>query len=777
MASKITLKKSSVPAKVPVPGDLEYGELAINYADGKLFFKNASNAIQEVGGGSGSGDMLKSIYDTDNDGIVDEAAAVDWSGITSIPGSFTPSAHTHVISDVTNLQTTLDGKASTSHTHVISDVTNLQATLDAKANTSHTHVISDVTGLQTALDGKEVSGTAASAISTHEAAVDPHPQYTTLPEIAAVTKDIHGFIDRTSTTLSFNEGTRTFTITPTSTTWSVYILGSLKTITGPLSVVIPNTTSGHFVRVNSAGTALEVVTGIPDFANDVYAVYIYWNATTSKALIVGDERHSSARDTTWHSNQHLNVGTVWRSGGAVSYTLNTAASVNIGLSTPIRIADEDLLHVINHSATPTLDYEQILDTSANLEVLYLDGTAYTTTTASTSPWIAGTSTARYNLVSGGSGSLVDAGEGKYITYWLLATNDFRRPVKLVLGRAAHATIDSAFAETFTEYGISFAEQVFMHQVVVQTSTAYSNTAKVVIAAVRKITEKLASSSATYSAGSHSELTGRETSDQHPISAITNLTTTLNDKQAALVSGTNIKTVNGVTLLGSGDLVVGGASWSKKTANYTAVSGDKLIADSSAGTFTITLPASPSLGNSVSITDGASWDTTNVTVARNGSTIEGVADDVLLNVKGISVDFIFDGTTWQVTATLGAKGATGSDGIVRAINFVIDGDGAAISAGVKGDVIINSATTIVGWQIIADVSGSITVDVSKATYTNFPTFTASGGTSANLTAQQKNTSNINWTNFTTVSPTDILRFTVSGSPVSVTKVTVALLVTA
>jgi hypothetical protein len=45
MSNKIILKKSSVGAKVPVTGDLDYGELALNYADGKLYFKNSSNVI------------------------------------------------------------------------------------------------------------------------------------------------------------------------------------------------------------------------------------------------------------------------------------------------------------------------------------------------------------------------------------------------------------------------------------------------------------------------------------------------------------------------------------------------------------------------------------------------------------------------------------------------------------------------------------------------------------------------------------------------------------
>jgi hypothetical protein len=46
MANKIVLKKSSVSSKVPLAGDLEYGELALNYTDEKLYFKNAANAIK-----------------------------------------------------------------------------------------------------------------------------------------------------------------------------------------------------------------------------------------------------------------------------------------------------------------------------------------------------------------------------------------------------------------------------------------------------------------------------------------------------------------------------------------------------------------------------------------------------------------------------------------------------------------------------------------------------------------------------------------------------------
>jgi hypothetical protein len=45
MANKVLLKKSSTVAKVPVVEDLDYGELALNYADGKLYYKTSGNAI------------------------------------------------------------------------------------------------------------------------------------------------------------------------------------------------------------------------------------------------------------------------------------------------------------------------------------------------------------------------------------------------------------------------------------------------------------------------------------------------------------------------------------------------------------------------------------------------------------------------------------------------------------------------------------------------------------------------------------------------------------
>jgi hypothetical protein len=54
MANKIVLKKSSEALKVPAPSDLVYGELALNFTDGKLYYKTASNNISSFSAGGGS---------------------------------------------------------------------------------------------------------------------------------------------------------------------------------------------------------------------------------------------------------------------------------------------------------------------------------------------------------------------------------------------------------------------------------------------------------------------------------------------------------------------------------------------------------------------------------------------------------------------------------------------------------------------------------------------------------------------------------------------------
>ena len=46
---KVITKKSTVVGKVPVPTDLDIGELAVNTADKKLYAKHSDNAVVQIG--------------------------------------------------------------------------------------------------------------------------------------------------------------------------------------------------------------------------------------------------------------------------------------------------------------------------------------------------------------------------------------------------------------------------------------------------------------------------------------------------------------------------------------------------------------------------------------------------------------------------------------------------------------------------------------------------------------------------------------------------------
>jgi len=106
-------------------------------------------------------------------------------------------------------------------------------------------------------------------------------------------------------------------------------------------------------------------------------------------------------------------------------------------------------------------------------------------------------------------------------------------------------------------------------------------------------------------------------------------------------------------------------WQVQTTDYTATDGDRIIANTVFGSFNITLPENPTAGQYIQITDGYNLTLYPVTVLRNGSTIEGFADNISLDLAGSTFEFIYSGSTWQITSTTGPKGTTGYTGSMGA----------------------------------------------------------------------------------------------------------------
>lgn len=117
MPSKIILKKSSVATKAPVAGDLDFGELAINYTDSKLYFKKADGSIDafaasapvtSVGGNVGAitdAQLLTSIKNVDGTGSGLDADFLDGLNAAAFYLATNPSGYTANTGTVTSVAT------------------------------------------------------------------------------------------------------------------------------------------------------------------------------------------------------------------------------------------------------------------------------------------------------------------------------------------------------------------------------------------------------------------------------------------------------------------------------------------------------------------------------------------------------------------------------------------------------------------------------------------------------------------------------------------------
>lgn len=114
------------------------------------------------------------------------------------------------------------------------------------------------------------------------------------------------------------------------------------------------------------------------------------------------------------------------------------------------------------------------------------------------------------------------------------------------------------------------------------------------------------------------------------------------------------------------------------------------------------------------------------------------------------------------------------GITGSVTIVINGGGSAITAGQTADLPdFPFPATITGWTITGDVSGSAVVTISRATYANFPTFTAISGTEKPTLASAQKNQDLSLTTWTTaLAQGDVLRASVdSATTVKVLYITI------
>jgi hypothetical protein len=277
--------------------------------------------------------------------------------------------------------------------------------------------------------------------------------------------------------------------------------------------------------------------------------------------------------------------------------------------------------------------------------------------------------------------LLDGQQGSYYLDWTNTTNKPDPVVTVTLTGDVTGTASATLSD-LTSNTVTIATTIALNSVALGTDTTGNYVATITGTANQVTVVGSGSETAAVTLSLPQDIHTNATPTFFSLNLSSTAATTSNNTGALVVAGgvavkgnvalTNIIFADGTSMntaaSGTGG---GGASitWTRKTANYTAVNGDRIIADTSGGSFIITLPATPSLGDVIVIADGNNWATNTLNVARNGATIEGFSEDLQLDIAGIRVDLVYDGTTWEAYTFASPQTSVNDDNTTNTTQYV------------------------------------------------------------------------------------------------------------
>lgn len=292
---------------------------------------------------------------------------------------------------------------------------------------------------------------------------------------------------QTGSTISFNEATGTFTIAPTSGVYDIIYYGKLLNKFTAETVQIASVTGLHYIFFTQHGI-LSASTTQFDFKSQIPIAMIYWNATTSKAVLLMDERHGSSMDPATHEYLHRTRGASISFVPSVGFagTISTAGDGNSIADAQIGIApgtfyDEDIKIDITASVTPVANtWQQDIAFPGKFPVFYRSGAVYTIDVATTSPLKFGTLRPVYNLNTAGTWSTPDVDNNKFFVQFIVATNNLNSPIISIMGQNQYNTRSDADDVNFSDLnlsGLPIAELRPLYKIVFKTSNTMTNSVK------------------------------------------------------------------------------------------------------------------------------------------------------------------------------------------------------------------------------------------------------------------------------------------------------------
>lgn len=309
--------------------------------------------------------------------------------------------------------------------------------------------------------------------------------------IPALTGEPMGHPDRSASTISFDNSSRTFTIAPTGADFSVWVQGQEFVFTTPQTIVIPSgSTNSYMITFTSTGALAYYAGGIFPWNTDAPTAWVYWNDTTGQAEWFADERHGVVTDWQTHEYLHRTRGAALANGLRASNFIiggdgSTNAMAQFDLSGGT-FFDEDLQIDIVADTTPTAPFEQIL-TPATVPMYYRLGSGAWQKDAPTPyPVKAGVARPVYNRLQAGIWSTPDLPNNRFGLTFICATSQPSNPVVGILGQDTYTNVGNAQAVDFADLDLSGFPSVEFRplvRIVYEVRDAYTNTPKASIYAV------------------------------------------------------------------------------------------------------------------------------------------------------------------------------------------------------------------------------------------------------------------------------------------------------
>lgn len=290
----------------------------------------------------------------------------------------------------------------------------------------------------------------------------------------------NGFDSRSESTISFVDGTRTFSISPVGDSFSFNSGGFRYIKLAPESLIIPDSEGIHFIYYDETGTLQSTQT----FSDSIILYYaftsiVYWDVDNSEAVLVGDERHGNQMNSMTHLYNHNTRGTAYGSGLQVGDTVATGngddpedAQCSVGSGV---IWDEDIALVISGQAAPA-NIPIVYRSGANGYWRKLTATDYMVTTT-------GSGRAAYNEYTGATWQLTEVGNLDHVLMHLYASDDITTGYFLVVGQETYGTTGQARDGALTELfnlnliGLPVIEQLPVATFIFQTGNGYTNAVK------------------------------------------------------------------------------------------------------------------------------------------------------------------------------------------------------------------------------------------------------------------------------------------------------------